>query len=99
MRISQLSQGVILMNKVKDLRGFRDSSPEFTLRACEKIRSWFDRLTTNGFLSRSFTHLAVRPELRRRTTAIFSQPLSVIVEMTEQSTHHFARAARNLSPT
>jgi hypothetical protein len=41
--------------------------------AVKKIHSWFESLTTNGFQVPSFKHLAVRPELRRRATAIFSQ--------------------------
>jgi hypothetical protein len=40
-------------------------------RGYEKIHSWFESLTTNGFQVAGFKHLAVRPEFRRRATAIF----------------------------
>src|SRR5262249_2893980 len=49
------------------------SNPPCSPEAVKKIHSWFENLTTNGFQVPSFKQLAVRPELRRRATAIFLQ--------------------------
>ena len=49
------------------------ANPPLSPEAVKKIHSWFESLTTNGFQVPSFKHLAVRPELRRRATAISSQ--------------------------
>jgi hypothetical protein len=36
----------------------KDFSRRFTLRGCEKIRSWFDMLTTSGVPQWEFKYLA-----------------------------------------
>jgi hypothetical protein len=59
------------------MRGIQERFlPEFTLRGCEKIRSWFDRLTTSGVPQWKFKYLPARPEPVEGQRLIFSQPLS-----------------------
>jgi hypothetical protein len=50
---------------------FAGENPPVFSEAVKEMHSWFESLTTNGFQAPSFKHLAVRPELRRRATAIF----------------------------
>jgi hypothetical protein len=45
------------------------------LKGCEKIRSWFDKLTTSGVPQWKLKYLAARPELVEGQRLIFSQPI------------------------
>jgi len=49
------------------------TNPPFIPRSCEKIRSWFESLTTNGIAIQKFEHLPVRPEALEGRPASFSQ--------------------------
>jgi hypothetical protein len=51
----------------------RTPKSPFIPRSCEKIRSWFDRLTTRGREQWNFRYLAARPEPVEGQRLIFSQ--------------------------
>jgi hypothetical protein len=59
------SRGCVRRCSIKNVR------ERHRLRGSEKIRSWFDMLTTSGVPQWKFKYLAARPEACRRAAANF----------------------------